>query len=43
MQPPNGITRVSLPRREFMERAIKIWEEEGLPKLNMAKPGMGTP
>ena len=32
---------VSLPRREFMERAIKIWEEEGLPKLNMAKPWYG--
>jgi UbiD family decarboxylase len=32
---------VSLPRKEFMEGAIKIWEEEGLPKLNMVKPWYG--
>ncbi|MFC2060729.1 UbiD family decarboxylase, partial [Chloroflexota bacterium] len=25
---------VALPRKEFMERARKIWEEEGLPKLS---------
>ena len=32
---------VSLPRREFMEGAIRIWEEEGLPKLTMVKPWYG--
>jgi 4-hydroxy-3-polyprenylbenzoate decarboxylase len=32
---------VSLPRKEFMERAMQIWEEEGLPKLSMVKPWYG--
>jgi len=32
---------VSLPRKEFMEGAMRIWEEEGLPKLNMVKPWYG--
>jgi len=32
---------VSLPRKEFMERALHLWEEEGLPKLNMVKPWYG--
>ena len=31
----------SLPKKEFMERAMKIWEEEGLPKLNVVKPWYG--
>lgn len=32
---------VSLPGKEFMERAKKIWEEEGLPKLNPKQPWHG--
>ncbi len=32
---------VSLPRREFMERARQIWEEEGLPKLHIKAPWHG--
>ncbi len=32
---------VSLPRKEFMEKAAQIWEEEGLPKLNLTKPWFG--
>ncbi|MFQ5987771.1 MAG: UbiD family decarboxylase [Dehalococcoidia bacterium] len=32
---------VSLPRREFMERAKKIWEEEGLPPLTPKVPWYG--
>lgn len=34
-------TPVSLPRKEFMERAKQIWEEEGLPKLNVKEPWHG--
>lgn len=32
---------VSLPRKEFMERARAIWEEEGLPKLKPKSPWYG--
>ncbi|MBI4185939.1 MAG: UbiD family decarboxylase [Chloroflexi bacterium] len=32
---------VSLPRREFMERARQIWEEEGLPRLSAKVPWHG--
>ncbi len=32
---------VSLPKRQFMERARQIWEEEGLPKLNPKQPWYG--
>jgi len=32
---------VSLPRREFMERAKQIWEEEGLPALTPKAPWHG--
>ncbi len=32
---------VSLPRKEFMEKARKIWEEEGLPALNPKVPWHG--
>jgi len=32
---------VSLPKREFMERARKIWEELGLPKLKPESPWFG--
>ncbi|MBI4331952.1 MAG: UbiD family decarboxylase [Chloroflexi bacterium] len=34
---------VSLPKREFMERARRIWEEEGLPKLKPKVPWHGYP
>lgn len=32
---------VSLPKKEFMERARKIWEEEGLPPLTPKVPWYG--
>jgi len=32
---------VSLPKREFMERAKQIWEEEGLPELKAREPWHG--
>jgi UbiD family decarboxylase len=32
---------VSLPRKEFMERALKIWEEEKLPPLKLRQPWFG--
>lgn len=32
---------VSLPKKEFMERAIKIWKEEGLPELELKEPWYG--
>ncbi len=32
---------VSLPKREFMERARQIWEELGLPKLSPREPWHG--
>jgi len=32
---------ISLPKKEFMERARQIWEEEGLPKLNPRTPWHG--
>ena len=31
----------SLPKREFMDRARQIWEEEGLPKLTPKAPWHG--
>ncbi len=31
----------SLPKKEFMERAREIWEEEGLPPLNPKVPWYG--
>jgi UbiD family decarboxylase len=31
----------SLPKKEFMENARRIWEEEGLPKLNVKNPWFG--
>ncbi len=36
-----GYRPVSLPKREFMERAKKIWEEEGLPPLTPRVPWYG--
>ncbi|MBI2954027.1 MAG: UbiD family decarboxylase [Chloroflexi bacterium] len=32
---------VSLPKREFMERALELWEAEGLPKLKLRAPWYG--
>ena len=32
---------VSLPKKEFMERALKIWEEEKLPPLKLKRPWWG--
>ncbi len=32
---------VSLPKKEFMEQARRIWEEEGLPKLSPKEPWHG--
>ncbi len=32
---------VSLPKKQFMERARQIWEEEGLPKLSAKEPWYG--
>jgi 4-hydroxy-3-polyprenylbenzoate decarboxylase len=32
---------VGLPKKEFMERAIKIWQEEGLPPLRLKDPWYG--
>ncbi|MHB0981735.1 MAG: hypothetical protein ACYC5Q_17020, partial [Thermoleophilia bacterium] len=31
----------SLPRKEFMEKALGRWEAEGLPKLSLKKPWYG--
>jgi len=32
---------VSLPKKEFMERAMEIWKEEGLPELKLREPWHG--
>ena len=32
---------VGLPKKEYMERAIEIWEEEGLPPLKLKTPWYG--
>ncbi|MBI2955028.1 MAG: UbiD family decarboxylase [Chloroflexi bacterium] len=37
-----GYPPTSLPRKEFMERARQIWEEEGLPALNPKMPWFGS-
>jgi 4-hydroxy-3-polyprenylbenzoate decarboxylase len=42
----NSVTKwdyppVSLPKKEFMERALKIWEEEKLPPLKLKPPWWG--
>jgi UbiD family decarboxylase len=33
---------LALPKREYMERARKVWEELGLPKLRPQSPWFGT-
>ncbi|MEE9612684.1 MAG: UbiD family decarboxylase [Desulfatiglandales bacterium] len=32
---------VSLPKKAFMERALEIWRDEGLPELKLKKPWYG--
>ncbi|MFH0913853.1 MAG: UbiD family decarboxylase, partial [Chloroflexota bacterium] len=32
---------ISLPRKEFMERALELWREEGLPALRLREPVWG--
>lgn len=32
---------VSLPKKEFMDRALRIWKEENLPRLDLKKPWWG--
>ncbi len=32
---------VSLPKKEFMEKALKMWKEEGLPELKLKEPWYG--
>jgi 4-hydroxy-3-polyprenylbenzoate decarboxylase len=32
---------LSLPRKEFMDEALRIWQEEGLPKLQLKEPWWG--
>jgi 4-hydroxy-3-polyprenylbenzoate decarboxylase len=32
----------ALPARQYMEKAMRIWREEGLPDLHMAAPWFGT-
>ncbi len=34
---------ISLPRREFMERALQIWQEHNLPPLQLKAPWYGYP
>lgn len=32
---------VSLPKRQYMERALELWQSEGLPRLKLKKPWYG--
>jgi 4-hydroxy-3-polyprenylbenzoate decarboxylase len=34
---------LALPKQEYMERARKVWEELGLPKLRPQSPWFGSP
>jgi 4-hydroxy-3-polyprenylbenzoate decarboxylase len=34
---------LALPRQEYMERARKLWDELGLPKLRPQSPWFGSP
>jgi 4-hydroxy-3-polyprenylbenzoate decarboxylase len=34
---------IALPKREYMERARKVWDELGLPRLRPQSPWFGTP
>ncbi len=32
---------LSLPKKEFMDEALRLWQEEGLPKLQLKEPWWG--
>jgi 4-hydroxy-3-polyprenylbenzoate decarboxylase len=34
---------VGLPKKQFMERALEIWQEQGLPPLKLRTPWFGYP
>jgi 4-hydroxy-3-polyprenylbenzoate decarboxylase len=34
---------LALPKQEYMERARKVWEDLGLPRLRPQSPWFGTP
>lgn len=34
---------VGLPKKEYMERALKLWQEGGFPRLRLKKPWYGYP
>lgn len=36
-------TPVGLPKKEFMDRALKLWQEGGFPELKLRKPWYGYP
>lgn len=43
----NAVTKwpfppISLPQKQFMEEAIRLWQREGLPKLNLKEPWWGA-
>jgi 3-polyprenyl-4-hydroxybenzoate decarboxylase len=40
---PWGYSALSLPRKEFMEHAIKMWEKMQLPALTLKAPWYGRP
>ena len=36
-----GIPPISLPTREFMENALRLWKEKNLPQLKLREPWYG--
>jgi len=32
---------LSIPKKEFMDKALRMWQEEGLPQLNLKEPWWG--
>jgi 4-hydroxy-3-polyprenylbenzoate decarboxylase len=32
---------LSLPKKEYMDEALRIWQEEGLPQLKLKEPWWG--
>ncbi|MFC2032584.1 UbiD family decarboxylase, partial [Chloroflexota bacterium] len=32
---------LSLPKKEFMDEALRLWQEEGLPELKLKEPWWG--
>jgi len=41
MQRGNGVTPCVFAEEEYMERALQIWREEGLPTLKLREPWYG--